>query len=261
MAALAVTAILAVVAVVVAFGQGGVDDATAVTTTQQPPPAPPPPPPRRPGGRARTTVPRSGGVSIRQGVVGLGEVRVYRSGTILVITCAPDESALIVAEVFDTRGAPLGNRELRRPYPGPASLIVRLSRNPPLVRLRLTAFPTKGPLTPTVVSIARSPVRPHFEILSPKDGATVHGSAVRVRIGVRNFTITDQGTRAKATEGHFHVALDKRSYIVLYGTRITLGHLDPGEHTLVVTAHLNNHLPLPYVKNRFVVHFRTTGSS
>jgi hypothetical protein len=120
----------------------------------------------------------------------------------------------------------------------------------------LAAVPLAGAQTPAAAA-ARSPSPPGAEayIISPKDGAHVHGP-VLVQFGLKGMGIAPAGVKMENT-GHHHLLIDtdppadlsaplpSTDRIVHFGkgqTETTL-HLSPGKHTLQLLLGDQNHVP------------------
>ena len=120
----------------------------------------------------------------------------------------------------------------------------------------LTAVPLASAQTPAA-SAARTPSPAGAEayIISPKDGAKVHGP-VLVQFGLKGMGIAPAGVKIENT-GHHHLLIDtdapadlsaplpSTDKIVHFGkgqTETTL-HLSPGRHTLQLLLGDQNHIP------------------
>jgi hypothetical protein len=120
----------------------------------------------------------------------------------------------------------------------------------------LTAVPLASAQTPAA-SAARtpSPAAAEAYIISPKDGAKVHGP-VLVQFGLKGMGIAPAGVKIENT-GHHHLLIDtdapadlsaplpSTDKIVHFGkgqTETTL-HLSPGRHTLQLLLGDQNHVP------------------
>lgn len=112
-------------------------------------------------------------------------------------------------------------------------------------------------LTPLALAQERTPAPPGAEvyIISPKNGATVHGP-VLVQFGLKGMGVAPAGVKFDNT-GHFHLLIDTDApadmgaplptsdKIVHFGkgqTETTL-HLPPGKHTLQLLLADQNHVP------------------
>lgn len=120
----------------------------------------------------------------------------------------------------------------------------------------LTALPLASAQTPAA-SAARtaSPAGAEVYIISPKDGAKVHGP-VLVQFGLKGMGIAPAGVKMENT-GHHHLLVDtdppadlgaplpSTDKILHFGkgqTETTL-HLSPGKHTLQLLLGDQNHVP------------------
>jgi hypothetical protein len=56
-----------------------------------------------------------------------------------------------------------------------------------------------------------------------------------------NFTLVEPGGEPKEREGHFHVTLDDRPYVVVSGVSYVFRDVPVGSHTLKVEVHANDH--------------------
>lgn len=94
------------------------------------------------------------------------------------------------------------------------------------------------------VPLAFAASNPPVSVVSPSTGSVVKGSKFTLLVKAKpGWRFTDQGTAAKANEGHVHVVLDKRPFVALYTTRFVFRGLKPGKHTLVVQAVRSDHMP------------------
>ena len=120
----------------------------------------------------------------------------------------------------------------------------------------LAAVPLAGAQTPAAAA-ARTPSPADAEayIISPRDGAKVHGP-VLVQFGLKGMGIAPAGVKMENT-GHHHLLIDTdvpadlgaplpaTDKIVHFGkgqTETTL-HLSPGKHTLQLLLGDQNHVP------------------
>ena len=118
------------------------------------------------------------------------------------------------------------------------------------------AVPLAGGQTPAVaLERTPSPAGAEGYIISPKDGAKVHGP-VLVQFGLKGMGIAPAGVKMENT-GHHHLLIDtdapadlsaplpSTDKIVHFGkgqTETTL-HLSPGRHTLQLLLGDQNHVP------------------
>ena len=120
----------------------------------------------------------------------------------------------------------------------------------------LAAVPLAGAQTPAVAAERTpSPAGAEAYIISPKDGAKVHGP-VLVQFGLKGMGIAPAGVKMENT-GHHHLLIDTEApadlgaplpssdKIMHFGkgqTETTL-HLAPGKHTLQLLLGDQNHIP------------------
>ena len=120
----------------------------------------------------------------------------------------------------------------------------------------LAAIPLAAAQTPAVApERTPSPADAEAYIISPQDGAKVHG-AVRVQFGLKGMGIAPAGFKMENT-GHHHLLIDTdvpsdlsaplpaTDKIMHFGkgqTEATL-HLTPGKHTLQLLLGDQNHVP------------------
>src|SRR5262249_1279046 len=72
-------------------------------------------------------------------------------------------------------------------------------------------------------------------ILSPKNGATVRGPTVRVRVRLTGAEIVPATTtHITPTQGHLHVYLDGKIVSMNFSTNATIRNVSPGQHLLKV---------------------------
>jgi hypothetical protein len=96
-------------------------------------------------------------------------------------------------------------------------------------------------------------------VVSPKPGATISGSTVVLKINTDGFKVTDQATKVRPNEGHFHVFFDKRPFVAVYGKAFRFRGIKAGSHTLKVQPVTSAHMPAQGYKKPIVVKFKTTG--
>ena len=103
-----------------------------------------------------------------------------------------------------------------------------------------------------LVAAAPAAARPAMSkpvvVLSPTNGAVINSSTVTLRLATKGFKVTDQATTIRAGEGHFHVYLDKRPFVALYGLKFVFRGLKPGKHTLRVEPVNSGHMPAAGLK-------------
>jgi hypothetical protein len=95
-------------------------------------------------------------------------------------------------------------------------------------------------------------------VISPKADSTISGSTVVLKLKTSGFHVTDQGTEVRRNEGHFHLFLDKRPFVALYGKTFRFRGLKAGAHTLKVQPVSSDHMPAKGY-TAIVVRFTTTG--
>lgn len=97
-------------------------------------------------------------------------------------------------------------------------------------------------------ALARPTMSKPVVVLSPTPRATISGSTVVLRLATHGFKVTDQGDAIRANEGHFHVYLDKRPFVAVYGLKFVFRGLKPGPHTLRVEPVNSGHMPAAGLK-------------
>lgn len=99
-----------------------------------------------------------------------------------------------------------------------------------------------GPPSPTPSPRPSSPAK--LEILSPKNGATVRGPTVHVRVRLTGARIVPATTtHITPTQGHLHVYLDGKIVSMNFSTNATIPNVSPGQHLLKVEFVASDHLP------------------
>lgn len=94
------------------------------------------------------------------------------------------------------------------------------------------------------VPIALAASNPPISVVSPRNGSTVTGSKVTLKVKVKpGFRFTDQGTAVKSNEGHVHAVLDKRPFVALYRPTFVFRGVKPGKHTLTIQPVRSDHMP------------------
>lgn len=94
-------------------------------------------------------------------------------------------------------------------------------------------------------------------VLSPKTGSSIAGTTVVLRLQTSGFRITDQATTIRRGESHFHVFLDKRPFVAVYGLKFVFRGQKAGAHVLRVEPVNSGHMPAAGLK-AITVRFRTT---
>jgi hypothetical protein len=108
-------------------------------------------------------------------------------------------------------------------------------------------------VVPTLATGMSGPIT----VTSPKNGSTISASTVVLKIKTSKFKVTDQADKIRANEGHFHVFLDKRPFVAVYGKTFRFRGLKAGSHTLKVQPVNSAHMPAKGHKS-IVVKFKTT---
>jgi hypothetical protein len=197
---------------------------------------------------------------LRQRVVLQGAVRVsdiyidHAPPNRVVVSFRVNGRAASVIELLDQRGV---RRAVGQARAGVQAAILRapLRRSQP-IRLIIAAAPqARGGRVTIVTAAARAPGQ-RLRVLSPTPGSVIRGSRVVVRVEPQGFRLADQGKAVRPNEGHFHLTLDRRTYVVVYRKVFTFTGLRPGRHTLVVQPALNNHEPVPTLRPQRIT-FRT----
>lgn len=113
------------------------------------------------------------------------------------------------------------------------------------------------------LSRAHANGKPSITITSPRDGATIQGSAVTVHVVVRNFKLVKpvlvppsdwhKIPLLKGDQGHIHYLLDGLGNLVLTrdvvtGTTHTWTNVTPGQHTVTAYLATSQHGPFPGAK-------------
>lgn len=178
-----------------------------------------------------------------EGSVSVGGVRTSRPSEEAVVisyrTSAPVRASVAV---LDPEGKVVGRATGERPEGESVEVVSLAAADEGALRLVLAVVPTAGG-EPTVATVAVPRIGSTVRVLSPTPGSTIAGSTVVVRLRTRSFDISNQGESVKARQGHVHLTLDGRTYIVVYGTTFTFRGVPAGEHTLVVTPARNDHMP------------------
>jgi hypothetical protein len=96
--------------------------------------------------------------------------------------------------------------------------------------------------TPTPDVRPSSPAK--VAILSPTNGQVVHGSSVKIRVGLTGAKIVPATTTdIVPTKGHLHVYLDDQIVAMNFKLTGEIGGLKPGLHVLRVEFVASDHLP------------------
>jgi hypothetical protein len=96
----------------------------------------------------------------------------------------------------------------------------------------------------SVESSPRPPSNATVTIVSPKDGSTLHGSTVDVRVRLVGGKIVPlSSTKLVPDEGHLHITLDDQLVSMTGDTSQMLKDVVPGQHLLTVEFVAVDHLP------------------
>jgi len=83
-----------------------------------------------------------------------------------------------------------------------------------------------------------------IQILSPRNGATVNGPTVHVRVLLTGARIVPAvTTHITPTQGHLHVYLDGKIVSMNFSADATIPDVSPGRHLLNVEFVASDHLP------------------
>ena len=98
--------------------------------------------------------------------------------------------------------------------------------------------------TGSVTAADRPESAGRLRIVSPRNGAVVHGTSVKLRIRLEGARIVPQTTTDIAPdEGHLHVILDDALISITEGTDQTVTDLTPGLHRIQVEFVASDHAP------------------
>lgn len=98
---------------------------------------------------------------------------------------------------------------------------------------------TKNP-----VEKAEQIVNPQIKIVSPANGETLLDGNVKIEVNVLNFQLAEMfGKGNTLGTGHIHYIIDGGAPIPSASTNMQV-NLTPGEHTVKVELHQNDHSPL-----------------
>ena len=96
--------------------------------------------------------------------------------------------------------------------------------------------------TPTPAARPSSPAT--VQIVSPRNGAVLHGSTVSVRVSLSGATIVPATTKdITPTTGDLHLSLDGKLISMNYQAHQTIPNVAPGQHVLTVEFVAADHLP------------------
>lgn len=94
---------------------------------------------------------------------------------------------------------------------------------------------------------------PELNVLSPKEGSTIHpdpkiGAVVVTQFAVKNFKVMDftKVTAVEPGQGHIHIWLDNQPFNTMHTASNVwvFGGVKPGSHTITLELVNNNHTPL-----------------
>ena len=84
----------------------------------------------------------------------------------------------------------------------------------------------------------------NLTILSPKDGQTIHGSTVNVKLDLQGGKLVPLTTTdVQPDEGHLHILLDDQLLTMTASLDQAIPNVSPGEHLLKVEYVAGNHQP------------------
>jgi hypothetical protein len=130
------------------------------------------------------------------------------------------------------------------------------------------SFTFKPKAAPKPIEAEGSPGKPSIRILSPKDGATVHGG-FDLRVAPRNFEFSCAlyGKPNVAGYGHWHANVDSTTKGMMgMGTmlgmscersfHVSLAGISPGKHTFYAILEDNQHAPTPKAQDSVTLNVR-----
>src|SRR5438093_7621577 len=101
---------------------------------------------------------------------------------------------------------------------------------------------SSGPATGAASDRPSSPAT--VQIITPTNGAVLHGSTVAVKVKLIGATIVPTTTtNIVPTQGHLHLYADDQIESMNFSTTTTIGGVSPGLHTLKVEFVASDHLP------------------
>ncbi len=107
-----------------------------------------------------------------------------------------------------------------------------------------TAAPSHVSMSMSMAPGPRPSTGATVAILSPKNGETVRGTAVTLKLSLDGGSIsTTTGTDLVPDEGHLHVVLDDRLISMTSGLASAIPGVAPGSHLLKVEFVANDHAP------------------
>ena len=97
---------------------------------------------------------------------------------------------------------------------------------------------------PTTTPTTRPSSPAKIRIVTPAEGAIVHGPKVRVRVALTGARIVDATTtHISPTTGHLHLYLDGKIISMNYQLDNTIPNVKPGTHLLRAEFVASDHLP------------------
>ena len=101
-----------------------------------------------------------------------------------------------------------------------------------------------GPTAGTESTGPRPSSPAKLTILAPKNGETVHGTSVELRVRLQHAKIVPATTtNISPTQGHLHVILDDKLISMTEGTTQEVTGLTPGLHRIQVEFVASDHAP------------------
>jgi hypothetical protein len=95
-----------------------------------------------------------------------------------------------------------------------------------------------------VSTVPRPASTAELAIVSPKTGATIHGSTVDLRVDLEGARIVPATTtQITPDEGHLHVILDDQLISMTEGLRQSITDVAPGLHRITVEFVASDHAP------------------
>lgn len=133
--------------------------------------------------------------------------------------------------------------------------------------LKIGFFPLVLGLTIVVFGCTRQATKeektaagPSLVLKSPRDGETITGSNVTVRVKVKSLKLEPPGLVKQEGVGHIHYYLDDKVQISAEQT-LTFTGVTSGEHTIRVVLVQKDHTPLsPSVEKKIKINVTAPGS-
>jgi hypothetical protein len=98
--------------------------------------------------------------------------------------------------------------------------------------------------TPTQTIASQIASTATLTILSPKEGQTIHGSTVDVKVNLKGgHLVVPTTTDIQPDEGHLHITIDDLPVTMTASLNQKVPNVTPGEHLLTVEFVAGNHLP------------------